>query len=135
MKVFITLAVVCLIASAFAHHELSDEEKAKIKAHYEKCVKQENVPEAEALKLKNKEFANATPAMKCFGACFLEEVGFLKGDAVQEDVVLAKLVPHYGEENVKKVLEKCKNEKGADRCETGYKIFECVEKAKAELSH
>nr|AID61309.1 odorant binding protein [Calliphora stygia] len=135
MKVYITLAVVCLIASAVAHHELSEEEKAKIKVHFQECVKQENVSEEEATKLRNKDFANATPGMKCFGACFFEKVGILKDNVVQEDVVLAKLVPHYGEENVKKVMEKCKNEKGADRCETGFKIYECVEKAKAELGH
>ncbi|XP_065368076.1 general odorant-binding protein 56a-like [Calliphora vicina] len=138
MKIYITLAAICLIASAAA---LSIEslnslrEKTEIEAQYQECAKQENVSEEDATKLRNKDFANATPGMKCLGTCFFEKVGILKDSIVQDDVVLAKLVPQYGEENVKNALEKCKNEKGVDRCETGFKIYECAEYARAEWGH
>ncbi|XP_065369200.1 general odorant-binding protein 56d-like [Calliphora vicina] len=135
MKVYITLAVVCLIASAIAFHELTEEDKAEIEGQYQECAKQENVSEQEATKVRNKEFANATPAMKCFGACFFEKVGILKDSVVQKDVVLELLVPHYGNENVTKALEKCENKKGADRCETGFKVYECIENERAEWGH
>ncbi|XP_065368484.1 general odorant-binding protein 56a-like [Calliphora vicina] len=135
MKLYITLAVVCLIASAVAHDKLPEEEKAKMLVQFQECVKQENVSEEDVTKLQKKDLSNATPGMKCFGACFFEKVGILKDSVVQEDVVLKKYAPYYGEENVKKVLEKCKNEKGADRCDTGFKIYECAEKATAEWDH
>ncbi|XP_065368077.1 general odorant-binding protein 56d-like [Calliphora vicina] len=135
MKFYITLAVACLIASAVAHHELTEEEKAEIEGQYQECAKQEKVSQEDATKLRNKEFANATPGMKCYGACFFEKVGILKDSIVQEDVVLDLLVPHYGKENVTKALEKCGNKKGADRCDTGFKVYECIENARAEWGH
>nr|5DIC_A Chain A, Odorant-binding protein [Phormia regina] len=117
------------------HLELTEEQKAKVKVHFDECVKQEKVSEEEATKLRNKDYANPTPAMKCFGTCFFEKIGTLKDGVVQEAVVLEKLSPHFGEEKVKAALDKCKNIKGADRCDTGFKIFECFEKAKDELGH
>ncbi|KAI8123922.1 General odorant-binding protein 56a [Lucilia cuprina] len=135
MKAFITLAVVCFIACTLATPlELSEEQKAKAKVHFEECVKQENVSEEDATRLRNKDFANPSAAMKCFGTCFFEKVGTLKDSEVQEDVVLAKLGSLIGEEKTKEVLHKCKDIKGDDRCDTGFKIYECFENYKAQLS-
>ncbi|KAM7343547.1 general odorant-binding protein 56a-like [Cochliomyia hominivorax] len=135
MKAFFTLAVVCLIAGAFANPlELSDEQKAKAKVHFEECVKQENVSEEDATRLRNKDFANPSEAMKCFGTCFFEKVGTLKDSQIQEDVVLQKLGALIGEEKTKTVLDKCKDIKGENRCDTGFKIYECFESYKTELA-
>ncbi|XP_065368181.1 general odorant-binding protein 56a-like [Calliphora vicina] len=135
MKAFFTLAVVCLIASALANPlELNEEQKAKAKVHFQECVKQENVSEEDATKLRNREFANASPSMKCFGTCFFEKVGTLKDSQVQEEVVLQKLGALIGEEKTKEVLHKCKDIKGEDRCDTGFKIYECFESYKAQLT-
>lgn len=114
---------------------MTDEQKAKVKVHFDECIKQEKVSEEEATKLRNKDFNNPTPAMKCFGTCFFEKVGTLKDGVVQEAVVLEKLAPTYGEEKVKAALAKCKDVKGSDRCDTGFKLYECFEKAKAELGN
>nr|BAS69460.1 odorant-binding protein 19 [Delia platura] len=135
MKVFITLAVVCLVAGAFAVDvKLTDEQKAKSKVHFGECVKQENVSDEDVQKLKSKDFANPSKNMKCFGACFFEKAGVLKDNEVQEAVVMEKLGSIIGEANAKAVLDKCKNVKGEDRCETGFKIFACAEAEKAKLA-
>ncbi|XP_065368241.1 general odorant-binding protein 56a-like [Calliphora vicina] len=135
MKVFITLAVVCLIASVLPSPlELNEEQKAKAKQYFEECIKQENVSDEDANKLRQKDFANPSQNLKCFGTCFFEKVGTLKDSQVQEDVVLAKLGSILGEEKTKTILAKCKDVKGADRCDTGFKIYECFESAKAEVA-
>lgn len=113
--------------------ELNDEQKAKAKEYFQECIEQEHVTEEEAEKLRNKDFANPSMNLKCFGTCFFEKVGTLKDSVVQEDVVLAKLGSILGEEKTKAILAKCKDVKGEDRCDTGFKIYECFESTKAEL--
>uniref|UniRef100_A0A1I8M8B9 PBP/GOBP family protein n=1 Tax=Musca domestica TaxID=7370 RepID=A0A1I8M8B9_MUSDO len=132
LKAFITLAVVCLVASALASPlELSEEQKVKAREHIEECAKQENVPEEDVLKFRNKDVENPSKAFKCLGTCFIERAGTLKNDELQDDVVIAKLGGLVGEEKAKAVLEKCKGIKAEDRCETGYKIFQCFHAANA----
>ncbi|XP_061391178.1 general odorant-binding protein 56a-like [Musca vetustissima] len=132
MKAFITLAVVCLVASALANPlELSEEQKAKAKVYIEECAKQENVPEEDVMKFRNKDVENPSKAFKCLGTCFFERAGTLKNDELQDDVVIAKLGALVGEEKAKTVLEKCKGIKAEDRCETGYKTFQCFHSFKA----
>ncbi|XP_061390824.1 general odorant-binding protein 56a-like [Musca vetustissima] len=126
MKSFITLAVICLVASALATPlELSDEQKAKAKVYIEECAKQENVPEEDIVKFRNKDIANPSKAFKCLGTCFFERAGTLKNDELQDEVVIAKLGALVGEEKAKTVLEKCKGIKAEDRCETGFKTYQC----------
>lgn len=72
--------------------------------------------------------------MKCFGTCFFEKVGTLKDGQVQEDVVLQKLGSLIGEEKTKEILNKCKDIKGANRCDTGFKIYECFESFKNQIA-
>ncbi|XP_005188768.1 general odorant-binding protein 56a-like [Musca domestica] len=134
MKTFITLAVVCLIASVLATPvELNEDQKAKAKVHFEECIKQENITEEEATKLRNKDFANPSHNLKCFGTCFFEKVGTLKDSVIQEDVVLKTLGSIIGEEKTKKALDKCRDIKGEDRCDTGFQLYQCFEAAKAEM--
>ncbi|TMW43904.1 hypothetical protein DOY81_011015 [Sarcophaga bullata] len=68
--------------------QLSDEQKAKVKEHFQACVAQENVSEDDAARLRSKDFANPSENMKCFSTCFFEKIGALKDGQVQEDVVL-----------------------------------------------
>ncbi|XP_075168586.1 general odorant-binding protein 56a-like [Haematobia irritans] len=131
MKVFITLAIVYFIASATAV-ELTEEQQIKAKEHLAACSKEENVSEADVTKFSNKDFANPTKEFKCLSTCFFEKAGTLKDNEVQEDVVLQKLGALIGEEKTKHILEKCKGIKAEDRCETGFKIFECFQAAQAE---
>uniref|UniRef100_A0A1I8PIV0 Uncharacterized protein n=2 Tax=Stomoxys calcitrans TaxID=35570 RepID=A0A1I8PIV0_STOCA len=136
MKAFITLAVVCFVASAVAlvtPVDLNEEQQAKAKEIFDECVIQEKLTEEETTKLRNKDYANPSQNLKCFGTCFFEKVGTLKNDEIQEDVVLEKLSPIIGEEKTKKALDKCRGIKGEDRCDTGFQIYQCFETAKAEM--
>lgn len=95
---------------------------------------QENLPEEEATKIRNKDYSNPTKATKCFRTCVFEKIGTLKDNKIQEAVVLEKFSPFFGEENVKKMVERCRGIKGEDRCVTGFQIYQCLENAKTELT-
>ncbi|XP_073846547.1 general odorant-binding protein 56a-like [Musca autumnalis] len=132
MKAFITLAVVCLVACALAGPvELTAEQKEKAKVHIQECVKQENTPEEDVVKFRNRDIENPSKAFKCLSTCFFERAGTLKNDELQDDVVIAKLGVLIGEEKAKAILEKCKGIKAEDRCETGFKTFQCFHAANA----
>ncbi|XP_005188763.1 general odorant-binding protein 56a [Musca domestica] len=131
MKAFATLAVIVCLAALATSLELTDEQKAKAKVHIEECAKQENVPEEDVVKFRNKDIENPSKAFKCLGTCFFERAGTLKNDELQDDVVIAKLGSLIGEEKAKSILEKCKGIKAEDRCETGYKTFQCFHAANA----
>ena len=68
--------------------------------------------------------------MKCFAACFLEKAGALKDNKLQEDVILSQFGSILGQEKTKQILDKCKDVKGADRCDMGYKLYQCYEQNK-----
>ncbi|KAM7343886.1 general odorant-binding protein 56a-like [Cochliomyia hominivorax] len=135
MKLIIILTLICLIAnSCTLAFELTEEQKSKAKEYFQECIQEENASEEDAAKLHKKDFANPSQNLKCFGTCFFEKIGTLKSSVVQEDVVLAKLGSILGEDKTKSILEKCKDIKGEDRCDTGFKIYECFESTKAQLT-
>lgn len=68
---------------------------------------------------------NPSQAVKCFGACYGEQIGTLKDGVLQEDVVLQKLAPIIGEENLRSKIIKCKDVKGSDYCDTVFKLIQC----------
>ena len=113
--------------------KLSDEQKAVAKKHGEECITQVELGEEDVKKLKAKDFSNASQNLKCFANCFFEKVGTMKDGAVVEDVALEKLTLVVGADKAKSVLDKCKDLKGAEQCETAYKIQQCFEEHRAEL--
>ena len=61
--------------------------------------------------------------------CFFERVGFMdKTGAPQKDVIVSKLGDDFSgkkNEKLEALISKCVEEKGADDCETAYKIYQC----------
>uniref|UniRef100_A0A1I8QA54 Odorant binding protein n=1 Tax=Stomoxys calcitrans TaxID=35570 RepID=A0A1I8QA54_STOCA len=133
MKTFISLAVICLFVTVFAKHELTEEQRAEMKAKVELCAKEENISEAEVTKFMKEDYANPTEDFKCLTTCFFEKEGTLKDGVVQEEFVIKKWGPTIGEDNIKKIYEKCHGIKAENRCETGFKILECCKEAKEAL--
>ncbi|KAH8418335.1 hypothetical protein KR222_000107, partial [Zaprionus bogoriensis] len=112
--------------------ELSEEQKQVAKLHGEACAKEVNLTEAEFAKVKAKDFSDPSENIKCFANCFFEKVGTLKDGVLQEDVVLVKLGALIGEEKTREALAKCSGIKGANNCETAYKLHECFEEYKTK---
>ncbi|EDW91459.2 general odorant-binding protein 56d [Drosophila yakuba] len=131
MKFLIVLSAILAMSSA--ELQLSDEQKAVAHANGALCAQQEGITKDQAIALRNGNFENSDPKIKCFANCFLEKTGFLINGEVQPDVVLAKLGPLAGEDAVKAVQAKCDAIKGADKCDTAYQLFECYYKNRAHI--
>ncbi|TMW39396.1 hypothetical protein DOY81_015524, partial [Sarcophaga bullata] len=113
-----------------APQNISPEQLAKGKGYFDQCTTQEKLTAEEVAKIRSKNVANPSQNMKCFAACFLEKTGALKDNKLQEDVVLSQFGDILGQEKTKQILDKCKDIKAADRCDMGYKLYQCYEQNK-----
>lgn len=60
----------------------------------------------------------------------MEKAGILKDNTLQQDVILTQFGSILGQEKTKKILDKCKDVKSADRCDMGYQLYKCYEQNK-----
>ncbi|KAH8253295.1 hypothetical protein KR032_004613 [Drosophila birchii] len=131
MKFLIVLSAI--LAVAVADLKLSDEQKALAQANGAQCAQQEGITKDQALALRAGNFENPDEKVKCFANCFLEKTGFLVDGQVQPAVVLTKLGPIAGEDNVKAVQAKCDSLKGADKCDTAFQLYKCYYENRAHI--
>ncbi|KAH8258036.1 hypothetical protein KR038_004866 [Drosophila bunnanda] len=131
MKFLVVLSAI--LAVSLAELQLSDEQKAAAHANGAFCVQQEGITKDQAVALRAGNFENADEKVKCFANCFLEKTGFLVDGQVQPAVVLAKLGPLAGEDNVKAVQAKCDSLKGADKCDTAFQLYKCYYENRAHI--
>ncbi|XP_017032897.1 general odorant-binding protein 56d [Drosophila kikkawai] len=131
MKFLVVLSAI--LAVSVADLQLSDEQKAAAHANGALCAQQEGITKDQALALRAGNFDNVDEKVKCFANCFLEKTGFLVDGQVQPAVVLAKLGPLAGEDNVKAVQAKCDSLKGADKCDTAFQLYQCYYNNRAHI--
>ncbi|XP_037948357.1 general odorant-binding protein 56d-like [Teleopsis dalmanni] len=127
MKFLVVFVLVAFVAVTFAADAISlnEEQKAKVRATAGECIEKEKTTKEEVQKLRQGQFGAADENLKCFANCFLEKLGFFVNGAIKEDVVSGKLSPIVGADRVKEVMAKCNSIKGANNCETAYKLYEC----------
>ncbi|KAH8285202.1 hypothetical protein KR054_006153 [Drosophila jambulina] len=131
MKFLVVLSAI--LAVSLADLQLSDEQKAVAHANGALCAQQEGITKDQALALRAGNFENPDEKVKCFANCFLEKTGFLVDGQVQPSVVLAKLGPLAGEDNVKAVQAKCDSLKGSDKCDTAFQLYKCYYENRAHI--
>ncbi|XP_037952901.1 general odorant-binding protein 56d-like [Teleopsis dalmanni] len=135
MKFLAVLIVVASVAVTFAavSVSLNADQNAKLQAAAAECIEKEKITMDEVLKLNQGKFDSAAENLKCFANCFLDKLGFFVNGAVKEDVLSSKLSPIFGADSVKDIMKKCNNIKGANNCDTAFKLFECYYKNNAAL--
>ncbi|CAH0551615.1 unnamed protein product [Brassicogethes aeneus] len=123
MKVFAVISVF-LLAFAAVSAELTEEQQKKIIENRENCVKETGVDPEMIDRADVGDFTD-DPKLQCFAKCFYQKAGFVndKGEIVME-TLKAKL-PEENKEEALAIIEKCKDKKGKDACETAYAIHKC----------
>ncbi|XP_013111840.2 general odorant-binding protein 56h-like [Stomoxys calcitrans] len=85
----------------------------------------------------NMDLAKATNAVKCHSKCILEKQGLFPKGVFDEKAFLnltlnsSDLKDYHAE--VVKAIDECKKEKGADDCETAFKINMCLRSKSDEV--
>ncbi|XP_055902539.1 general odorant-binding protein 56a-like [Eupeodes corollae] len=130
MKFLLAIVFVAVIAAA-AGFEIPEDEMTRAMGIVGNCRDEITITDEEFEKLKDGENFAASENAKCLTSCIQEEAGITKDGVFQADAVLAKFAPLVGEEEIKKVIEACKDESGAGKCETSYKLHQCFKKLDA----
>uniref|UniRef100_A0A1B0D4J6 Odorant binding protein n=1 Tax=Phlebotomus papatasi TaxID=29031 RepID=A0A1B0D4J6_PHLPP len=114
---------------------ITEEQKKKAQEHMQACSQEIGVSADKVANIRKGDFSNSDEKTQCFVDCFFKKVGFMNGDgAFQEKVAIEKLSQgDTDRRKVEQVVNKCKGEKGAGKCETAYKIYKCSYEARAEL--
>ncbi|KAG5682559.1 hypothetical protein PVAND_011904 [Polypedilum vanderplanki] len=127
MKILIVLFAVAVCALALPSDD-KEEYKKKYREHINACIEETGTTKEVAEKLRNGDFSVRDEPAQCFVECFFKRVGFVneKGEFLS-DIIIEKLKkkPELKVENLEELIKKCVQEKGANKCETSFKVFEC----------
>lgn len=104
---------------------LSHGQKEKVKEYTAECIK-ESGAKPEVLADAKKGHLIDDEGLKKFIFCFFQKTGILSHDAkLNTDVALSKLPSGIDKVTAAKVLNDCKNKKGATHADTAFEIFKC----------
>lgn len=105
--------------------ELSEEQRERVRKFREDCTKETKVNPELIDRADRGDFSDDRN-LKCFAKCFYLKAGFINDAAeLQLDVIKSKIPKEANRERALEIIEKCKDVKGSDPCETAYAIHRC----------
>ncbi|XP_037952524.1 general odorant-binding protein 56h-like [Teleopsis dalmanni] len=109
------------------------------KANIMKCMEETKISrdELKAFYANGSKSADAKDNIKCYMKCMMEKMGHLK-NGVFDDASAARSLKNWPQlkdhqAEVDEAIQDCKKEKGANDCETAFKITMCLKEHKAAL--
>ncbi|XP_044594406.1 general odorant-binding protein 56h-like isoform X1 [Cotesia glomerata] len=129
-------SIFVLVTCALLVGVLGDEEKrAKMKATFEKCLKEGGIEKEELHKAHEAQKNGEEPdqKIKCFTACMAKEMGAMVDGQFNKDKMLEKLPADIPDREKKvEAITKCTEEKGSDECQTAYLVMKCLRDNKVQ---
>ncbi|OXU29508.1 hypothetical protein TSAR_003820 [Trichomalopsis sarcophagae] len=125
MKTFAIVLTLCIVG-AYAS-TLKDDQKAKLREYKESCITETGADKAVIDGIIKGGPINRDEKLDCFSACMLKKIGIMRPDG-SIDVESARAKAATTNVDVAKaneVIDKCKDLKGKDTCETGGSVFGC----------
>ncbi|RZB39330.1 PBP GOBP domain containing protein [Asbolus verrucosus] len=122
----VVTAVFLLLLAGFTTQQSSDQERIeKIRRYRQECITETNANPELIDRADNGDFVDDAN-LKCFSKCFYQKAGFVtdKGELIL-DVIKAKIPKETDREKALAIIDKCKDLKGADSCETVYLVHKC----------
>ncbi|XP_044265626.1 general odorant-binding protein 56d-like [Tribolium madens] len=120
-----TVAVLLFLTLAGCTKQEDDDRTEKIKQYRDDCIAETKVDPALIDRADNGDFVDDAK-LQCFSKCFYQKAGFVaeNGDLLF-DVIKAKIPKEANREKALAIIDKCKDLKGADSCETVYLVHKC----------
>ncbi|XP_055903850.1 general odorant-binding protein 56a-like [Eupeodes corollae] len=121
-----SILVIALLAAFAAQSVLAGLTPEQAMEHVTFCKKELNLNDADFKQLvQAKTFADVNEKSKCFFNCFQESEGTLIDGVLQEEKVMDLFIGTVGEKKAREIYDICKKEKGAEKCETAFKLQIC----------
>lgn len=97
-------------------------------------MQQTGTSEESAQRLRNGDTSNADENTRCFVQCFFEGAGVVDFEGnMQEAYVTEKLSNEYDRAKAEDVVQKCRNNSGANACERSFTLLQCYIANRASL--
>ncbi|XP_018331136.1 general odorant-binding protein 69a [Agrilus planipennis] len=122
MKFILILCVFGLFASVKA--VLTDEQRNQLRTIYSTCEEKTKV-DKQQIKLSHEGKKTDDPKLNQYYYCVLTKFGVVDEESKLKFDVVGMDLPKEQKENLQKIVDKCKNEKGKDKYETAKLLFEC----------
>lgn len=102
-----------------------DDRRDKIKQFRNDCIAETKVDPVLIDRADNGDFVDDAK-LQCFSKCFYQKAGFVaeNGDLLL-DVIKERIPKEADREKALAIIDKCKDLKGADSCETVYLVHKC----------
>ncbi|XP_043479745.1 general odorant-binding protein 56d-like [Leptopilina heterotoma] len=128
MKATFAILTLCIVGALAG---ITEEQKTKLAAYKTECIKESGVDAAVVQNARDGKIDDNDKKLACFSACLLKKIGIMNPDGtINEEVARAKIPDSIPKDKANEVINKCKVLKGADECETGYKVMKCYMQTK-----
>ncbi|XP_055619937.1 general odorant-binding protein 56a-like [Toxorhynchites rutilus septentrionalis] len=132
MKCFVTILSVALIAGGAL--AISEEQREAARQMAAKCMKETGATEEQVQRLRNGDTSNADSNTQCFVHCFFQGAGFVDSNGnIQEDHLVERLSTHYDRATAEELVQRCRNNNGANGCERSFRLAQCYIDNRASL--
>uniref|UniRef100_A0A1I8P702 Odorant binding protein n=1 Tax=Stomoxys calcitrans TaxID=35570 RepID=A0A1I8P702_STOCA len=127
MKSFYIAFLVAVLAMSLVKADI----KSDLKKLQKVCTEQSKATPEELNTYfgKGMQKQDATDAVKCHLKCMMEQNGYLKNGAIDQEYVLKifEVIPALQDhmKGIAAAVEVCKNAKGVNACDTAFKITDC----------
>uniref|UniRef100_A0A1S5VFH1 Odorant binding protein n=1 Tax=Meteorus pulchricornis TaxID=51522 RepID=A0A1S5VFH1_9HYME len=129
-----TIAVVFAVCIVGALGTLTEEHKAKLREHRDKCIDETKVDRTLVDKAHGGQWQEGDEKLQCFAACLLKKLGMMAEDGkLNEEVSLAKMTLDVGAEKAREIWDNCKDKTGANTCAKGFELMKCYTSKKTLL--
>ncbi|XP_062563137.1 general odorant-binding protein 56d-like [Armigeres subalbatus] len=131
MKSFIAIVSLALLAGCMA---VTEEEKEAGRQLAGKCMQQTGTSEESVKRLRSGDTSDADDNTKCFVQCFFQGAGIVDSEGnMQEAFVTEKLANEYDRAKAEEVVQRCRNNPGANPCERSFTLLQCYVANRASL--
>lgn len=92
------------------------------------CMDHEKVELEELGKSRSGSLENPSQNLKCFYRCIMEKMGIMKEGKLLDDKVAEMFNKNQNKDDALHVYNECKSMKGANDCDTAFKVTMCLDK-------
>ncbi|EDV98271.1 general odorant-binding protein 56d [Drosophila grimshawi] len=128
-----TIVLLLAVFSVALAIELTEEQKTMIRVNVDQCIQEQGITKDQAIALHNDSLENVDDQVKCFANCYLEKFSFIADGQMNKDEVLKITTPLAGADKANAFVTSCEGIKGADKCDTGFQIYQCFKKNRLTL--
>ncbi|KAL0114708.1 hypothetical protein PUN28_011782 [Cardiocondyla obscurior] len=119
------IVIVLAISVVAVLGELTDEQRAKLKAYKVSCITESGVDPTVVENAKKGQAPENDEKLACFATCMLTKIGIMTADGeVDWDVARSKLPSDVPSEKADQLYNACKDISGTG-CEKGHNLFKC----------